>query len=182
MNKTTLLILIGVGVFLLLVSFIVIAKLIGKKRAKKLQENIKKLNQEKESLNQEVQVVLAKDEPEVPQIQESENNEQKDNAPLIEDYIPDPVQEEVSPVSEEDNIFMGEEDDIQKKLDALINEMPKQKQESNTIKLDDDFESFMNEHSYSRKVFNKPLLEKIKKMPPDVRMLLLSNLFDRFDD
>ena len=93
MNKTTLLILIGVGVFLLLVSFIVIAKLIGKKRAKKLQESIKKLNQEKESLNQEVQVVLAKDEPEVPQMQESENNEQKDNSPLIEDYIPDPVQD-----------------------------------------------------------------------------------------
>jgi len=48
--------------------------------------------------------------------------------------------------------------------------------------VEDDFEKFMNEHSFSRKVFNKPLLERIKKLPPDIRMLILGNVLDRIDD
>ena len=47
---------------------------------------------------------------------------------------------------------------------------------------DRDFETFLNEHAYSRKIFDKTLLEKIREMPPEMKAIVLGNLFDRFND
>lgn len=47
---------------------------------------------------------------------------------------------------------------------------------------DDDFEQFLNEHSFTRKVFDKSLLSQIKKMPPEIKAVIMSNVFDKFHD
>lgn len=173
MNTTTLIILICAGVLFLIVGFIVIIRLNNGKRSKKLQASLKKLNQEKESLEKDNKVFLPKED----ELYTSANIEntvglENDKSPTIEDYVQDEqAQEEIpSEISE----------DFKEEFNTVYNPMGNKSQE---FKLkEDDFEAFMNEHSYSRKVFNKPLIEKIKKLPPDVRMLLLSNVFDRFDD
>lgn len=179
MNKTTLLIIICVGVFVALVGFIVVVRIFNRKRFKRLQENLKKLNQEKEDMEHDDKLSLPKEEnmgtSYEPIIQDTQV--EGDKKPIIEDYVPDnePQFQNMYPkMSEVD--FDNEFEDTDNNYSNTY-ERPKSIKEP-----EDDFDKFMNEHSYSRKVFNRPLVEKIKKLPPDVRMLLLSNVFDKYDD
>lgn len=166
MNKTTLLILIGVGVFVLLIGFIIIIRINNRKRFKKLQENLKKFRQENENLSQEDKISLPKEE-DFDMSSSSDIDFSNKDFGLDEEQgkLEDFQSVDTSPFSD-----LNEFSEVQFDMKPTLS------------KSDDDFEKFMNEHSYSRKVFNKPLLEKIKKLPPDVRMLLLSNVFDRYDD
>ena len=166
MNKTTLLILIGVGVFVLLIGFIIIIRINNRKRFKKLQENLKKFRQENENLSQEDKISLPKEE-DFDMSSSSDIDFSNKDFGLDEEQgkFEDFQSVDTSPFSD-----LNEFSEVQFDMKPTLS------------KSDDDFEKFMNEHSYSRKVFNKPLLEKIKKLPPDVRMLLLSNVFDRYDD
>ena len=45
----------------------------------------------------------------------------------------------------------------------------------------DEFEEFLDEHAYSRRIINKDLMNKLKSLPPEVKAVLLSNLFNRYD-
>lgn len=171
MNKTTLLILIGVGVFVLLIGFIIIIRINNRKRFKKLQENLKKFRQENENLSQEDKISLPKEE-DFDMSSSSDIDFSNKDFGLDEEQgkFEDFQSVDTSPFSDLNEFSNNELSEVQFDIKPTLS------------KSDDDFEKFMNEHSYSRKVFNKPLLEKIKKLPPDVRMLLLSNVFDRYDD
>lgn len=164
MDKTTLIILICAGVFVVLVGFIILIRINNRKRFKKLQDNLKKLNQEKEDLKTDDSISLPS---------ESEISLSSTASPIIEDYQPEIEPQPIMPdLNDNEEIYLNEFEmqDINQSLDNLS----KQK--------DDDFEQFMNEHSYSRKIIDKPIINKIKNLPPDVRMLLLSNIFDKIDD
>ena len=56
--------------------------------------------------------------------------------------------------------------------------MPRKKKPEKT----DDFEDFMNEHAYSRRIFNKDLLSKLRDLPPEIKAVILSNVFNKYDD
>ena len=167
MSTATLLIIIGGCVLGLILVLIIAGRISSGRRSKKLQDNIKKLNSEKEKIENEVKVTLPSESEEILE------NYQTVGQPIVEDYIPE---------------VEGESLDVQPEpafdpfdLNSFQMNEP-QTQPIQTMTKDDDFEKFMNEHSYSRKVFNTSLVEKIKKLPKDVRILLLSNVFDRFDD
>ena len=46
----------------------------------------------------------------------------------------------------------------------------------------DDFEEFMDEHSYSRLFADKTLYEQIKDLSPELKAIIFSGLFKRIDD
>ena len=54
--------------------------------------------------------------------------------------------------------------------------------ESNDNDEDDDFEEFLNEHSYSRRILNNDLIKNLKDLPPDIKAIILSNVFNKYDD
>ena len=64
----------------------------------------------------------------------------------------------------------------------------KKKNENESISLerrknsDDDFEDFLNEHSFTRKVLDKDMVAKLNSMPPEVRAMILGNMFNKFED
>ena len=47
---------------------------------------------------------------------------------------------------------------------------------------DKEFEDFLNEHALSRRILNKDILEKLKDLPPDIKAIILSNVFNKYDD
>ena len=155
MNTTMILLIIGGSILVFIIGIIVLTRLSSRKKAKKLDLNLKKLNSEKESLKDDEKISFQPYEEEMPVKEEIENPEEKS-------------EENLNDLS----FLEGNEEDSY---------LPKNFYNKETQQID-DFDKFMEEHSYSRKIFNKPLLEKIKKLPPEVRMLLLSNVFDRIDD
>ena len=57
----------------------------------------------------------------------------------------------------------------------------KEELERERTKRDNEFESFMNEHAFSRKVLDKNLVDKIKRLPPELKAIILNSVFDKFD-
>jgi len=184
MSTTTLLILIGAGVVVLLIAIIIFSKISSANKAKKIQDSIKKLKEEKQDFEQVDSKISLPEEPSTFEEKSVEevfipsavvknvvNDEDIANkGGLVEDYIQDQSVE--CPKTE--GLFDKNDFDIPDS-DNDFEYKPNQP-------VEDDFEKFMNEHSFSRKVFNKPLLERIKKLPPDIRMLILGNVLDRIDD
>ena len=163
MDTTTLLIIIGGGVLLVIIALIVFSIISGKRKAKKLDENLKKIKQETETFDNDKRIILVEDYVDEKKEESSQEMQEKMFAEgaIEEEYVPEFVKE--------DNT-----------KESFLNKnfgMANHNKES-----DYDFEKFMNEHSYSRKVFNKPLLDKIKSLPPDVRMILLGNILDKHND
>ena len=46
----------------------------------------------------------------------------------------------------------------------------------------DDFEAFLDKHSYTRRVLDKDILKKIQELPPEVKAVVISNIFSRPQD
>lgn len=173
MNKTTLIILICVGVFVLFVGSIILIRIFNSRHSKKLQDNLKKFKQEKEELDQGDNISLSSDnntqlsnEMYIPESKTEEFNFPENTEASVEEYEPFLDVEQNQPIPKNEFDFFGEN--------------------SNTSRMqnlkDDDFEKFMDEHSYSRKIIAPSLLDKLKSLPPEVRMLLLSNVLDKFHD
>ena len=40
----------------------------------------------------------------------------------------------------------------------------------------------MNEHSYTRKILDNDIIDKLKNLPPEVKAIILSNVFNKYDD
>lgn len=188
MSKTTIILICSIA-FVVLVGFIVIVRIINRKRFKKLQENLKKIKLEKEDLERDKRISLpsqpsepAIQEPAISQTVESLDDVKSTNGkqPIVEEYVPYNEQTQTNPFSKMDTF---DENQFKKDLkDDFFQELSRQQKRDFAPQKEDDFEKFMNDYSYSRNVVNESLLDKIKKMPPEIRMLLLSNIFDRYDD
>lgn len=195
MSTTTLLIIIGAGVLAILIAVFVVVRLRSRKKAKSLQENLNKYKKENEgSIENDARISLPSENArienkpanEIPTRDEGNNIDVQVNktinksGAIVEDYVPDveqPLPSMYPKMTETYDDMSFEENSYAETYKSSENMY-----QSNPFQQEDDFDKFMNEHSYSRKVFNKTLLDKFKKLPPDVRMLLLSNVFDRIDD
>ena len=165
MDTTTLLIIIGASVLFVIILLITFSIISGKRKSKKLDENLKKIRNENESFDNDNRITLPDDD----YLQEKKESVSEEKGAVVEDYVPETLNDRE--IKEEIKEQPFNNNDLNFDMNNL-----------NTKENDLDFDKFMNEHSYSRKIFNKPILDKIKSLPPDVRMLLLSNILDKHDN
>lgn len=182
MNTTTLIIIISAAVLLLLIVAIIFIRRSNRKRFKRLQENLNKYKEENENFGSNDKVTIADDDNAVnSSIEEhiEENTDSKPKSePIIEDYTYD---EPTQPKYENKSIKITRPDRrnfySQKKFTTDT------KIDSNSANIvNDDFEEFMNEHSYTRRILDNDIMDKLKKLPPEVKAIILSNVFNKYDD
>ena len=159
------------GLALILIVWGIIAYSREKKKEKKLDENIKKLKEEKEAINQSVgKLSLAEDEKveiEPLKLENPSNPVEQDNKKHLEET---PT---VDDDKELEEFFKQFEDDFEARP---IRRKRKSKSE------DYEFEKFLDKHSYTRKILDKDILKKIQNLPPDVKAVVISNIFTRPQD
>lgn len=191
MNTIALICIICGGILLLFIVAIIFIRRSNKKRFQRLQENLNKYKEENKNFEQDNKITLSK-EPEAPQneniIQEinepvniklentQQENTEKSQQPIIEEYDgwhDEPKEYKRKPQSISNEDFF--KDELRKFIET--NEKSKKKPDKT-----DDFEDFMNEHAYSRRIFNKDLLSKIRDLPPEIKAVILSNVFNKYDD
>lgn len=191
MNTIALICIICGGILLLFIVAIIFIRRSNKKRFQRLQENLNKYKEENKNFEQDNKITLSK-EPEAPQnesvTQETsepiniklentqQENTEKSQQPIIEEYDgwhdePKVYKRKPQSISNEDFF----KDELRKFIET--NEKSKKKPDKT-----DDFEDFMNEHAYSRRIFNKDLLSKIRDLPPEIKAVILSNVFNKYDD
>lgn len=181
MDKTTLYIIIGASVVLFLVLVFTFIRLSGRRKAKKLQESLDKVK--KESAPEEEVQPITYSADEVGQ-NVSEDEIFGDDYTVSEGggFFKQSKEEDDEDLSE-DSIFQEfeskEEDDDMPRMPRRLNSRQIQRERENR---DAEFEEFLNEHAFSRKVFDKPLLDKIKKLPPEIKSIIMGNVFDKFND
>lgn len=191
MNTIALICIICGGILLLFIVAIIFIRRSNKKRFQRLQENLNKYKVENKNFEQDNKITLSK-EPEAPQnesvTQETrepadiklentqQENTEKSQQPIIEEYDgwhDEPKEYKRKPQSISNEDFF--KDELRKFIET--NEKSKKKPEKT-----DDFEDFMNEHAYSRRIFNKDLLSKLRDLPPEIKAVILSNVFNKYDD
>lgn len=175
----------ALGLILLLAIIIIVSKKRAKKAVNKLNENISKLKQEQEEITKKEQA-------------DAEEKKEKDafkNITLTED-----VENEFKdifdqpPQHAQDNSFddvdlpdLGKNDFTKHKFDEFDDEFfknlgGKKKQEPKKLTRDEEFEEFMNEHAFSRRVLDKSVLDEIKSLSPKMKAIVLGNVFNKFDE
>ena len=162
MDTNTILIIVGVGLLLLIILAIVCIRVSNKKRFTKLQENIKKYKEENENFGKDEKIILAKDE---------EKSVNQQNNVQVEKIVEEPKEEPI--IEEYTSDLIEKEKQRQMEFEKNLNSSKYMKK--------DEFEEFLDEHAYSRRIINKDLMNKLKSLPPEVKAVLLSNLFNRYD-
>ena len=165
MSTTALICIIGAGVLLFFILMIVLIRRSNKKRFNKLQENINKYKQENQEFDKNNKITLSK-EAEEPKEKAQEENTQPKEEPVIEEYI--------------DDRFLRNQPQRERRTMPARN--PNLQMQNNRNFKQDDFEQFLDEHAYSRRILNKDILSKIKDLPPEVKAVILSNVFNKYDD
>lgn len=160
------------ALLLLIIMFLVFARMLNKKNNKKLQNNLKKIQQEKEDFENSVKISLN---------DSSKEKHEENKQPVVEDYL---SSEEFEDNQEEENNAESFLEEIELN-ESFSNSLFNEKEERENIlrkKRDEDFQEFMNEHAYSRKILDQNLIAKIKNLPPEMKAIILNSVFDKFDD
>ena len=161
-----------VAIVLVAVLAFVIVKKKRKKTTKKLDDKISKLKKEQDALSQkEIEF----------------DNDQKEKDAFSHIKLTDDIEEElgmkeesfVPNVDNELEIEQNKYGHFQKVPPRFGPPPPFRKTKRNTR--DDDFEQFLNEHSYSRRIFDKTILDSIKDLSPKLKAIIIGNLFDKYD-
>lgn len=191
MDLTTILIIIGAAIIAILIIAVIFIRISNKKRFKKLQDNIKKYKAENDNFGNEVNVKVSDDKTATVEnptmveqyVPENEVPSYQNNPPIIEDYdvdvedddddIPDFIPRRRNR-DERRNVYGRD-----RRASSMLN---RTHYESNDNDEDDDFEEFLNEHSYSRRILNNDLIKNLKDLPPDIKAIILSNVFNKYDD
>ena len=161
---------------------IVISVKKGKKNKNKLDDVLSKLKQEKEEIatQEKIEEEKKKEEDAFSNITLSddieESNDDFDNF-FNNPSFPDPDIDEFAFKKEPKVESFNEMDDLFGEFDK-----PRRKKVKKKLSRDEDFEKFMDEHSFSRRVFDKTLLTEIRGMSPKLKAIMLSKAFDKFDD
>ena len=170
MSTTALICIICAGVLLFFILMIVLIRRSNKKRFNKLQENINKYKQENQEFDKNNKITLSK-EAEEPKEQAPEESAQPKEEPVIEEYI--------------DDRFLRKQpqrEHMNRRTMPARNPNLQMQNNRNFSQKQDDFEQFLDEHAYSRRILNKDILSKIKDLPPEVKAVILSNVFNKYDD
>ena len=168
MSTTALICIICAGVLLFFILMIVLIRKSNKKRFNKLQENINKYKQENQEFDKNNKITLSK-EAEEPKEQAQEENAQPKEEPVIEEYI-------------DDRFLRNQPQRERVNRRTMPARNPNLQMQNNKNFKQDDFEQFLDEHAYSRRILNKDILSKIKDLPPEVKAVILSNVFNKYDD
>ncbi len=191
MDLTTILIIIGAAIIAILIIAVIFIRISNKKRFKKLQDNIKKYKAENDNFGNEVNVKVSDD-----------KTATVENPTMVEQYVPDnevPSYQNNPPIIEDYDVDVEDDDDDipdfiprrrnrderrnvygrDRRASSMLN---RTHYESNDNDEDDDFEEFLNEHSYSRRILNNDLIKNLKDLPPDIKAIILSNVFNKYDD
>ena len=192
----TVLAIIGGGVLFVIIVAIAIVSASNKKRSEKLKNVLEKVKQEGKDLSEQPSnITISKDEP------ETSAPEKKDKLPsgvIIEDYVDEEEKKKEEPTVEDYtdlNIFdlENKEESKEEKInwddfslfddDENDEDIPKKKKKKKPSKQKsgDDFEEFLNEHTYTRKILDKDLLKKLNSYPPEVRNAILNNVLNKYD-
>ncbi len=179
------LIIIGAAVIALIILFILFLTISNKRKSKKLQENLNKYKNENKESDDSISLMT----------EDVGKNLSEDE--LFNDFSSDQTKEE-DEIEDFDDLdfkledFLPSEDKLGHKRDHnrnLNNYYDKSTVNSSYDKVakerkarDDDFEQFLDEHSFTRKAFDKSLLSQIKNLPPEIKAVIMSNVFDKFND
>lgn len=172
------------GVFGLVILWAVIAHVIGKKKEHKLDENIKKLKDEKKTLDDSGVLTIASEKiPNGATIEEGVLEDENISKP--EEIVDEKIVDEKQP-DEIDKSVRTFDLPNSEKLDDLFKSFDNfGKNQEKTIKKrkkKDDFESFLDKHSYTRRIIDKNILKKIQELPPEIKAIVISNIFTRPQD
>lgn len=122
----------------------------------------------------------------------------KTSAPIIENYVeeePDevePLDNNEEELPQDDERFakaMKRLEEIAKRNRERKERIEKEREEivsddekNVTEKKTDDFDEFMNEHSYGRLFADKTLFEQIRDLSPELKAILFSGIFRPYDE
>ncbi len=178
MKTWHILLIVGGGILLLLILAIVCIRMANKKRYLRLRDNLQKFQREKEELSREGDNALHNGNIKVelsPPVDPMNNH--SFGQPVVEDYAPEEEVKEL-PLSEPlpKPQPMPKEIETEPLLDKT--EMEQEGRKKREI----EFERFMDEHAFSRKVLDKKMIERLKKLSPEMQQVLLNNIFNKFDD
>ncbi len=169
----TVLICIIVAVLVVILAIVILVRRSNKKRYKKLQENIDKMKrQNTQDIDDRITL--------------SSKNE------MIDDHLE--INQKVEPTVEDFDNSLEEEKDLQPlsnenqsleqpmpfAMNTNISHPPQSPKKAQPRV--DDFEKFMDEHAYSRKILGKDLRNNLKGLSPQVKALILTNVLNKFDD
>ena len=175
MSTMTIAIIIGVSIVGLIAVGMLFITISNKRKSKKLQEHLKKIKQEDKTKELEEQNISLSKTPQGENVSEEElfgsSGQQgffassKINPDAQDDYQRQPRQNK------------REEEELPR-----MPSRPTYREEQEMRKnRDQEFEDFLDEHAFSRKVFDKNLLNKIKKLPPEIKSVIMGNIFDKFN-
>lgn len=176
------------GIVAFIILCIVIATIHGKKKEHALDENIKKLKAEKESLKDSGSLTIASDEApaqtETPEGATIESINIEDNESAKSNEVKNEEDNMQTAHLNHDDMFNIADDkaleDFLKDLDDDFDYKPKKttKKKKNT----DEFEKFLDKHSYTRRILDKDILKKLQELPPEIKAIVISNIFTRPQD
>lgn len=183
MNWITILAIIGGVIGFVVILAIVLYVLSNKKKAQNLDKVLKEYKQENQKLDNPS--VDLKEEPVF-----TENEYKQDTQPVIEDYTDLDIwgtNEDNQTSSEPEN---NEDEDIDWKNFSFIDDddekdKNKKKLTKKNLSQDEhqyDFEEFLDQYSYTRKIIDKDLLKKLNSLPPEIKEIILGNVFNKYDE
>lgn len=161
METKVIFLIVGLSVVALLFLFFLVGHFRKKKKQKAIKQRISQIEEEGKKLKEPPVVSIVDDELTIKD--EKEEIKQEPVKPIIEDYEEIEIPEDVI--------------DRLKKKNQMESESFERRKRS-----DDDFEDFLNEHSFTRKVLDKDMVAKLNSMPPEVRAMILGNMFNKFED
>ena len=169
----TVLICIIVAVLVVILAIVILIRRSNKKRYKKLQENIDKM---KKQNTQDID----------DRITLSSENEMVDDHFEVNQKVEPKVEDLDSNLEEEKDLQLlsNENQSLEQPMPFAMNtniSHPPQSPKKAQPRVD-DFEKFMDEHAYSRKILGKDLRNNLKGLSPQVKALILTNVLNKFDD
>lgn len=163
---------VGIGLAVLLVLFIVYVIIVrtanSRRYNKRFAKTLKSINEYNEKINY---------------------TEPEEVKPVVEEsYVQQPEQENLT--QQEDKNAKAESERYAQMIKRIeerrrrFEERRRQEEEEQDLEVEpkDDFEDFMDKHSYSRLFADKTLYEQIKDLSPELKAIIFSGLFKRIDD
>ena len=163
---------VGIGLAVLLVVFIVYVIIVrtanSRRYNKRFAKTLKSINEYNEKINY---------------------TEPEEVKPVVEEsYVQQPEQENLT--QQEDKNAKAESERYAQMIKRIeerrrrFEERRRQEEEEQDLEVEpkDDFEDFMDKHSYSRLFADKTLYEQIKDLSPELKAIIFSGLFKRIDD
>lgn len=177
----------GGGLLLLVVFAIIFTVLSNKKSASSLQKSIDKYKGEIALANERDPSILIS--PEVPEKPAAEQADTQQAQPMQtqtdslqpHESMPRQSRPIVEPYDDEQSVSAEKVSPSYAKAQAKKAMLAQQHQRERQQR-HDDFEEFLDEHAYSRRIINKDILSTLQELPPDVKAVLISGLFNKPED